>query len=51
MTMIIYIHCCLVDDRLEDEDFDLIRENTGIEVPKVKMTCTLGYNIAIIISD
>lgn len=25
----------LVDDRLDDEDYEIIRENTGIEVPKV----------------
>ena len=30
-----------VDDRLEDEDYDLIRENTGINVPKVSILCTL----------
>ena len=30
-----------VDDRLEDEDYDLIRENTGINVAKVSILCKL----------
>ena len=25
----------VVDDRLDDEDYAVIRENTGIDVPKV----------------
>ena len=39
--LLIYYMFISVDDRLEDEDYDLIRENTGINVPKVSILCTL----------
>lgn len=31
----------VVDDRLEDDDYELIRENTGIEVSKVQYMATV----------